>query len=210
MIQESIEDFRKRYKGTFVFLNIEGKEQLVYYEHDEEESFSFWSPVYGDILVDKECAMSRLSFIFPENGLYNIGGTCWEFNRNPARQWKRAPCHENTVFSNPLHLLGVLGRERLSLTSGTAQELFFPSYPNSIEEAIENLKPMVALNLKFGISCSATKDKNKLILWYKNDPIGYANPETKTIEVYVKQLYQEVVDFIKREAWTWSLVNKCQ
>ena len=216
MIQESVEDFRKRYKNTYVFLTLNGKETLVYYEQDHreehddegEDEFSFWSPIYGSILVDADCAMGRLSFIFPEAGLYNINEECYEFNRNPARQWKRAPCQDNTSFTSPLKNIG-LGIQNIILDHNSAQELFFPSYPNSIEEAIDNLKTMVALNGKFGISNSATKDLNKLLFWYKSEPIGYINPTEKTIEIHVKQLYQEVVDYVKKEAWTWRLINKC-
>ncbi len=206
MIIESVEDFRKRYKGTYVFLNIRNENHLVLYEQDDGDAFSFKSPTFGDILVDQDCAMSRLSFVFPESGLYNIQGQCVEFNRNPARQWKRAPCTENTVFSHPPVAFGVRNPQ-IVLDMETAHELFFPKYPTNLDEAVKNPSPMMAVNKKFGVSLSPKEKDTRLLFWYRSEPIGFVDTLNKTIEIKTPNLLQETVDFIKKEAWEWTLIN---
>jgi len=203
MIQETLEDFRKRYKGTYLFLSFNGKEHLVRYDSDNEEEFCFYSPQYGDILVDEDTARNNIEIVFPPTGLYNLLGSVYEFNRLPARQWKRAPCKDNTQFKPIFEQLNC-SVDQISLHHTIVEKLFFPVYPSSLEQAVKELKLATAISKKFAISYSP-EDNSSILFWYKSQPIGYVYPDTKTISIKYKPLLQEVVDFLKKKEYTWSL-----
>lgn len=205
MIQESLEDFRKRYKGTFLFLDIKNKRHLVRYETDNEEDFSFFSNDYGDILVDEATARESISFYFPPTGLYNIENGAHFFARVPARQWKRAPCHDNTSITPILKEIG-LHFSNLTLSPSNVDLIFDPAYPPSLEDAIREKKMIsVALNKNFAISDIHTEDKNKKLLWFQTSPIGVVDPETWTIDVKYHPFYQEVLDFVRKQEYKWTV-----
>lgn len=202
MIQESLEDFRKRYKGTYVFLQVRGENMLVRYESDNEEDFCFYSDAYGDILVDEETARENISFIFPDAGLYNIRGVAHYFQRNPQRQWKRAPCEDNvTLFPILQELALVIASPGIGIK--TLNEVFYPKYAGSIEKA-SNTPLGMAINSKFAVSASNTDDPNQRLLWYHSSPIGIIYLDSHKIEVKYHAFYQETLDFIRKEAPNWT------
>lgn len=204
MIEESLGDFRKRYKGTYVFLHFNEKDHLVRYDHDNEEDFCFYSPIYGDILVDEDTARNQLSIRFPNTGLYNLRGTVHEFSRLPARQWKRAPCMENTNF-HPL-LNNINCREtKIALADDIPENLFYPIFPDNIDQALGKLKLAIALSHDFAISQSTTGKHNEFLFWFRSQPIGFLYPETRSIKVMYRPLLQEVIDFLKKKEYTWTL-----
>jgi len=205
MITESLEDFRKRYKGTYLFLNFKGQDHLVRYDSDNEEDFCFFSPNYGDLLVDEDTARTQIKIKFPKPGLYNIQDDVYEFTRNPLRQWKRAPCSDN---SRLILITSTLTREYqyVDLTHQNVSFIFFPKYPNNLDTAIKELKTAIALNQEFGITKHT--EENIYILWYHCNPIGFVYPKTRTITVKYTPLYQEVIDFFKKKEYTWIVTPK--
>lgn len=205
MIIESLEDFRKRYKGTYLFLNVRGKEHLVRYESDNEEDFCFYSPEFGDLLVDEDTARNQIRIFFPKPGLYNVGEHVYEFTRNPLRQWKRAPCEDNTRLSLMISILSN-DYKSTSFNSRIAPDIFFPKYPENLDTAIKNLKTAIALTPEFGIT-KHPKDETHL-LWYHSNPIGIINTKTREITVKYKPLYQEVIDFFKKKEYSWTIAPK--
>lgn len=205
MTIESLEDFRKRYKGTYLFLNVRGKELLVRYESDNEEDFCFYSPEYGDLLVDEDTARNQIRIFFPKPGLYNIQEEVYEFTRNPLRQWKRAPCDDNSRLSQ---ISAVLSRDykSTSLSIRIASHIFFPKYPENLDTAIKNLKNSIALNQEFAITKHPKEES--LLLWYHSNPIGILDTKTREITVKYKPLYQEVIDFFKKKEYSWTIAPK--
>ena len=201
---ESIEDFRKRYKDAFVFLNFNNKKLLVQYSYDKEGSFVYDSPVYGEIQIDQDTAMCETSFSFPTAGLYNIDEGAFMFTRIPARQWKRAPHKDNCQITSVLQ--GLFHRKPRLLTCNTLEQVYYTKYPKSLEAAINEDKLTVALNLKFAISASNTKQKDQKILWYKQTPVAYVDTGNRSIIIKTDNLRQEVIDYIKKKESTWTLI----
>ena len=206
---ESLEDFRKRYKGTIVFLEINNKKHLVMYDSDDEESLNFISPVYGNILLEDSKARAALSFYFPENGLYNVNKQAAYFSRTPARQWKRAPCQDNCYLADPLQ--AITSRVKSTpVTCEALQEVFFPKYPASIAEALETTKYSTALTKEFAISLGHLPNPDVFLLFYENIPIGTVNKALREIHIEYKHLFQEIVDFCTKREPSWTPLLKNQ
>jgi len=208
-MEESLEDFRKRYKDTIVFLEIDNKKHLVRYDSDNEVSLNFHSPIYGNILLEDSQAREALSFYFPENGLYNVDKKAVYFSRTPSRQWKRAPCQDNCFLSDILRSLGT--REKPFIIScESMQQIFFPIYPKSLTEVLETLSYSTALTKEFAVSLGHLPDPNVFLFFYENTPIGTVHKESKEIHVEYKHLFQEVIDFCTKREPEWTPLLKNQ
>lgn len=208
-MEESLEDFRKRYKDTIVFLEIDSKKHIARYDGDNEVSLNFHSPIYGNILLEDSQAREALSFYFPENGLYNVDKKAVYFSRTPARQWKRAPCQDNCFLSDLLRSLGA--REKPFIIScESMQQVFFPTYPKSLNDALEKLTYSTALTKEFAVSLGHLPDPNVFLFFYENIPIGTIHKESKEIHVEYKHLFQEVIDFCTKREPEWTPLLKNQ
>ena len=208
-MEETLEDFRKRYKDTIVFLEINNKKHIARYDGDNEVLLNFHSPVYGNILLEDSQAREALSFYFPENGLYNVDKTAVYFSRTPARQWKRAPCQDNCFLADILRSLGT--REKFpSISCESMQQVFFPTYPKSLNDALEKLTYSTALTKEFAVSLGHLPNPNVFLLFYENTPIGTIHKESKEIHVEYKHLFQEVIDFCTKREPEWTPLLKNQ
>ena len=177
---------------------------LVRYESDNEEDFCFYSGIYGDILVDEETARENISFIFPQSGLYNINGQAQFFNRNPQRQWKRAPCQDNVSLTPILQELA-LNFPSTEIGMPVMEQIFSPKY-FSLDKAGEHLLS-AAINKNFAVSESNTDDPNQRILWFHTSPIGIISLDLKQINVKFQAFYQETVDFIRKAGYNWTVTR---
>ena len=205
MIQESIEDFRKRYKGTYLFLDIKNKKYLVRYEEDDQEYFSFSSQKHGILLVNENTARNNISFHFPKPGLYNLTTHAIFFSRYPARQWKRAP-HPDNVIVTSINYTSSYKEPISNFDFNIAENIFFPKYPSSTKEAIEKLKKnTIAINTKFGISKAPKKYDNLFLLLYNCFPIGTIDNKNNTIVVKHTPLLQEVKDYYYTKEPEWTI-----
>ena len=106
--------------------------------------------IIGDILVDEDTARNQLSIRFPKSGLYNLKGTVYEFNRLPARQWKRAPCQDNTTFKPLLSNINCT-ETLITLCEEIPHELFYPTFPKNLDQALDNLKLAIAVSHDFAL-----------------------------------------------------------
>lgn len=204
MLRESLEDFRKRYKGTYVFLELNGTDYLVRYDQDNEEDFCFFSPIHGNILVDENTARELLTIRFPKTGLYNTDEDAVEFCRLPERQWKRAPAQENTIIVPFDRKINTLYGKR-TLTPELAHSLFYPEYPESLDIALEIKKKTVALNHKFGIYTPDNTKETRQVLFFLSQPVAWINKNNKTISMEFKPLHQEVKDFLNSSEPEWTI-----
>ena len=206
MIIESLDDFRKRYRNTYVFLEINGKNHLVNYESDDEESFIFISPTFGDLIVNEKTAREKISFYFPKAGLYNLASGMTDVTRYPARQWRRAPCHENTRFKPITNIIAREPTIRNLFSFETARQLFFPEFAKTTHNAIESLhKKGTAINRLFGVTKAPEKYDAEYILWYRQSPVGIIDQKKQEITVRYVPLYQEVCDHYTKKEPTWQV-----
>lgn len=199
-LSESIDDFRKRYRGTYVFLDFSGDTHLVQYVEDSDNEFIFKSPKYGEIVLNEDTVRRTIKLKFPPSGLYNVAGNAVFFARIPARQWKRAPCQDNCVI---LNILNCFKRVPVKFSIETLNEIYNTIYPENLDKALAELKYSTALSNKFGISVSHLADKDTFLFWYKCNPIGVGYKSVKELVIFNKHLFQEVRDFCKRKETQW-------
>lgn len=203
---ESLDDFRKHYRHTYVFLEINDKKHLVSYEGDNEIDFTFSSPVYGDILVKETTAREKISFYFPKTGLYNLPAGLVDVTRNPARQWRRAPCTDNVRFVSIFSSQTGSPHGRIVFNFDTARNLFYPKYPENTLEAIKNIPDKgIAINNLLGIMKAPKKYESDLILWYRQTPVGTIDKNKQEITVKYAPLYQEICDYYTKKEPEWKI-----
>jgi len=206
MITESLEDLRKHYRSTYVFLEIEGKKHLTFYGGDNEEEFIFQSPTFGDLLVNTDTVREKLTFLFPKAGLYNLNNGVYDFTRNPARQWRKAPCGDNTRFRGITDSITLRAVPKIHFSFDIAEHIFFPKYPRTTEEAVQNIpKDGIALNRNIGITIAPEKYDAEHILWYRQAPVGTLDSKKKEITVKYQPLYQEIYDYYTKKEPQWKI-----
>lgn len=206
-----VEDIRKKYKGTFCFLTLNGKEYLVIYSNDDGDNrFCLESPQFGEIIVDKETIDSCIRFTFPKNGLYNLNGSAVEYHRVPERQWKRAPCPDNSKLTTILSRIGIDVGLDTQITLSNLEEIYKEKYPNSIDEALKKIKYSTALSKKFAISLAPSGKLSEALLWFQNQPIGLINTSTRDVSIKYEHLYQEALDYFRKKETTWNLLPKAK
>jgi hypothetical protein len=210
-MRESLEDLRKKYRGTFCFIELNGKKHLAEYTDDNgEDCFYFRSPEYGEILIDRDTVDTSLTYKFPEVGLYNLNGQAANFTRTPERQWKRAPFRENCFLQPILNSIGVNISGRFDINLHTLDEVYKELYPDSLERAVDSLKYSAALNKNFAVSHSLSNNRDEFIFWFQTQPIGTLFRKEKRIEISFSYLYQEAADFIRTKEPTWLLMKAQQ
>lgn len=204
---ESLEDFRKHYRHTYVFLEIDNKKYLVSYESDNGDDFVFESKQFGSIIVKEKTAQEKISFYFPKAGLYNINGLGpVDISRLPARQWKRAPCVDNVRLVSIHKKLITFDSRWISFTTNVAHDIFFPKYPGNTIEALNKIPEKgIAINSYLGVTKAPEKYKGNFILWYRQAAIGLINPELKEITVKYAPLYQEICDHYNKKEPEWKI-----
>lgn len=195
---DTIEDFVKKYRNTFVFIKQKSQEYFVEFTESREAGLYFTSPSHGTFLLKYDNALSSIRTVFPESGIYNVGDKLFqEFIRVPERQWKRSPCNSNCIFNSLDYNL----QQPHSINYETLYDCFFPKYPTSIKEACDSVqvRGAVALNRKFGITISDTADYN---LYYGLNCIGSITNNKITVEY--EPLRQEVIDYFGQDL-TWKM-----
>ena len=199
---DSFEDFRRKYRGTFLIVETGNKKVIARYEDDDANKILFRSYKYGDIICSFDKIQSNISYHFPKSGLYNGERHALYFSRYANRQWKRAPSHDNCTV---VKLGGMYNREEVSTRN--MERIFNPIYPASIDEGIDQIKESVALDNKIGVSVLTKKKMDRLVLWYKNTPVGMLNHKDKVIELENHNLEQETTDFFTKRDPEWKILK---
>jgi len=190
-----VEDFRRRWQETYVWLKMKGKgiETLVFVrqvEHDESKVgvLHLESADYGSMTINLGSSDHSLMFRYPKSGVFQHGSNACYFHRRPARQWRRGICSDNSTLSTTMRHLGGPGH---NMSINTVSAAFkHKTYP--IGEALQLLdKRMarsVALENNFSIALSPTQAKEHLLLFW-TDPVARVTADGK-----LATLYEEVME----------------
>jgi len=191
-MEDSLDDFIKKYRNTFVFLKYKESDLLVEFV-DSDRNLIFHSPEVGQIVVRLENARKEIKCLFPKNGIYNVGSIGFsEFIRIPERQWKRSPCKSNCAIVNVAEPL--IAQTRINYES--VSDCFTPQYPATKLEAEQQVQKRggVALNDKFGITLG---DNSDYVLYYGLNAIGTISDSK--IDVQFPPLIIEVTDYFGKD-----------
>lgn len=184
--QEVINDFRRRYESTYVWLGMpeQNTETLVHVDAIVDNPtkmavMSLTSQKYGQMQVNFGSCEYSLKFKYPPVGVFQCGNEPYVFLRRPARQYRRGLCGDNSqMFNVTKGLVGTLTRWTYAeVEAAFAHETF------TFREAIlrlqsENKLKGVALQEEYSIIRSIDVSPNH-ILFHWNNPIARISPQGK-------------------------------
>lgn len=187
---EVVQDFRRRYEGTWVFLKMENKgvETLVKV-HEVSESFSkvavlnLESSEHGMLTINLGSEGHSLRFKYPSIGVFQHGRDALTFRRRPTRQYRRGVCPDNSS-------MGPVTRNFAgNFVAWTTNELKSAFDHNTFtpKEALVGLSTSkmrsVALADNFAISESVFEGED-YVVWNWHYPIARLSKAGKIVHVY--------------------------
>lgn len=192
----AIDEMRKKYDQTYLVLSQDsGKETVVLYCGYADGFHHFRDEQQVPIKLKHETNY-KIICKFPERCLFNYKGQALEFVRSPRRQYKRGICKDNVSIYSPIRQYWT--QESHPWTHSTIVSALYPQYPDCCETAIKQLNDKqvisVALNPKFMLTLSFTKNSEVFYLFYCNVVIGEFQNETFKIKHPLFK--QEVLDNI--------------
>lgn len=191
----AIDEMQKKYNNTYLILQT-SQPSLVMYKGFSDGMHQFVDELGVRITLSPDSEYD-LYCKFPERQLFNHRGQVYEFIRRPNRQYRRGVCRDNCMIYSPVRRLYSGGSVDWDMKFLWAA--LYPQYPANCAEAIELLKSesvaAIALNEKFFISHSLTRESSVYFLWFSNVLIGEFHKEVFTIKH--KNFQQEVLDNLK-------------
>src|ERR1700743_1243500 len=104
---EVINDFRRRWEGTYVWLSIDDKksEELVKLDAIEASSTKVAtlylpSDRVGKLTINFGSEGHSLQFRYPPVGVFQYERDAYVFYRRPERQYRRGICADNSTMQN--------------------------------------------------------------------------------------------------------------
>lgn len=197
---EILQDFRRRYEGTFVWLSMEDitKETLVKVTRVEDDAekvgvLRLDSIEYGSLSINMGSSGHSLKFKYPPVGVFQHDVDALAFTRRPARQYRRGLCADNSTLRNVTASV-VSNRARFTpreVASAFEHKTF------STNEALRLLRMgrvrSVALADNFAISLSITGTSDYIVYHWIN-PVARCTREGKLTQImediYKPQLRQ--------------------
>lgn len=192
----AIEEMRKKYENTILILvKPDGKEHLVTYR-GFGDGFHYFKDISGvDIRLRHETDC-KVICRFPERLMFNHKQQALEFVRLPSRQNQRGICKNNAKIFSPVRQNWTGDSHIFDIK--IVKDALYPEYPSCLEEAMKRLYNQevisIALNEKFMVTQSFTREANKYYLFYMNKVIGYI--EGDKIQIMHTLFKQEVLDNI--------------
>jgi hypothetical protein len=201
-------DFQQKYEDTFCYVSIEGNQpELCQIKNIEKTggapSIHIYSENVGDILLKYDTSYSDIDFRYPEIGLFEFQKQVLYIHKLHNRQWKKGPGFQTLQVSN---LYKPFGGFSPKLNLELMKAALAPRLSISIDQGLYKLNTdaylSVALSSEFAIGLSTTNQTNPLF-WYMNHPIGVI--DGFKIVLNAKMFYQEVVDYLSKYSYEYSI-----
>jgi hypothetical protein len=196
---EVVQDFRRRWEGTFVWLAIEGRgEELVRLESIENSStkvatLNLSSDRIGKLSLNLGSEGHSLQFRYPPVGVFQHERDSYVFYRRPQRQYRRGICGDNSIMRNTTrNYVGNRSRwDFAEVRSAFAHETY--SVPTALT-LLETGYKGVALNDNFSLVQSMFENTD-YVLFHWEHVIARVNEKgvvTKLFETLYKDMIQEL------------------
>jgi hypothetical protein len=197
---EVVNDFRRRYEGTYVFLKMErtGVETLVKVSRVEDSSTKIGilyleSPEYGALTLNLGSDGHHLKFKYPPVGVFQHGRDAFLFRRRPSRQYRRGICSDNSLMYNVTS--SVVGP--LSRWSAEEVQDAFNHKVSTPKQAFEllatNKARSVALDNNFSISKSPFETPD-YVIWNWQFPVARISEKGVLGKVYEEVFRQDLLN----------------
>lgn len=185
---EVIADFQRRWEGTFVWLDIEGRnEELVYLQSVEHSytkvaTLNLTSDKIGKLSLNFGSDGHALKFLYPPVGVFQFQKDAYVFYRKPSRQYRRGICTDNSIMWN---VTRNLAGNRCRWTPAEVRAAFdHETY--SVDKAMIMLDQGykgVALDGNFSITQSLFETP-EYVLWHWTNPVARVDKKGKVSRLY--------------------------
>lgn len=193
---EVLSDFRRRWEGTYVWLEIDGRpDELVYLDSVEESStkiatLNLTSDKLGKLSVNFGSENHALQFRYPPVGVFQHDRDAYVFYRRPQRQYRRGICSDNSYMWNVTRRL-VGNRVRWNAAEIRSA---FEHETYSIVTALTLLEKGykgVALNGNFSLTQSLFETPD-YVLWHWVNPVARINTKGQVTQV-IEASYKNII-----------------
>lgn len=198
---EVIQDFSRRWQGTFVWLDIaDREEELVKVDLVEETGGSkiatmhLSSDTLGKFQINFGSDGHQLRFKYPPVGVFQHETDAMVFYRRPQRQYRRGICPDNSVLFNVTR--NVVGNRSRWNHAEIRDAFEHETY--SVKEALKMLKVGgfrgVALRDNFTLTQTLFENPD-YVLWHWVHPIARVDSKGK-LTVLMEEDYRPTVQFL--------------
>lgn len=184
-----IQDFRRRWEGTFVWLSIEGRsDELVRIDSVQDSdtkvaTLTLSSDKIGKLNLNFGSEGHSLQFRYPPVGVFQHKKDAYVFYRKPARQYRRGICSDNSIMWNVTrNIVGNTGFWNCGeIRSAFEHETF------SLVQALHMLEKGykgVALDGNFSLIQSMFENSTDYILFHWSSMIAKVNAKGNITKLY--------------------------
>ncbi len=189
--EEVIQDFRRRYQGTFVFLRMENKDIETLVKVDEVQDSSskvgvlrLSSEEFGALTLNIGSSDHSLVFKSPPVGVFQHHNHAFLFQRRPVRQYQRGICSNNSYMASVTAKL----TGNLSYWLDSEIKSAFNHKTFSLAEGLDlinksKIPGSVALKDNFSISRSMFSSPEH-VLWYWDHPVARCTSKGEVTKIY--------------------------
>lgn len=200
---EALADFRRRYEGTYVFLNMESKgaDTLVYVQKVAESSSKIGvlhlvSEQYGAMTLNIGSEGHSLKFKYPPVGVFQYGRDAYLFRRRPQRQYRRGICSDNSTLKNITQSFAGNFTEWNAKEVQAAYDHKTYSVKDALTALSDNKMRSVALADNFSVSKTLLKTPEHVV-WAWNYPIARCTTTGKLTTVYEEVFKPQLEELFK-------------
>ena len=196
---EIVNDFRRKYEGTFCWLEVEKatQEALVRVVRVEDHpqkggTIQLESSKYGNLTLNLASDGYALKFKHPPVGVFQYKQFAFYFMRRPQRQWQRGLCPGNSLLRNVEHnISGNFARFSADeIQAAFDHKVFDP------KEALWMLNKQqacsVALPNDFAVSLSF-RLREEFVLFHWRHPVALLDKSTGKVTEIVGERYAPVI-----------------
>lgn len=201
---EIVQDFRRRYEGTFVHVVSEQKgirvlAKMAAVKADPENlaKLDLRTAEFGTISTNLGSEEYQIRFDYPQVGVFQFRKEAIIYQRKPERQYTRGLSVANASFVLTHSVLSGRGGVSLDLHSVKAA---FDHITLSWAEAMKGMDSKkyrsVALRNNFSVSLPFSKDKKHFVVWQGLEPVAVVTQSgliVRMLEPVYKSLLEEIL-----------------
>lgn len=204
---EVLADFRRRYEGTYVFVQSPDSDERHLYKMDYLEPNSskvavmqLSSDEVGGIRLNYGTAHT-LKFVSAPVGVFQHGTDAFLCQRLPRRQYRRGICSDNTLMVPVTRRIAALYQNGMTWALVNAA---FEHKTHTLKEALALLESgkhrSIALSDFLSLSLSSTEHDDH-ILFHWDLPIARMAKTGKISHIYEKHMAPQIAQYLGKESY---------
>lgn len=198
--EEIIQDFRRRWEGTFAWLFMDkfGEETMIHIDrvedhNDKVATITVTSEKYGQFVLNLGSEEHELRFKYPPVGVFQCDDDVYMFRRRPARQYRRGICTDNSILWNVTrHVVGNRARfNAKEVLAAFTHQTFSEKLALGMLETKKARGVALANNYSLTLSLDENPDH---VLWHWDVPVARLDKSGKITYVMEKAYQGSLVE----------------